>query len=107
LRYILETSQAEPARVRGLLIEQMGRKTAEGIMTTADMLRQEGEARGQLLGKREVVLRLLRQRFGRIPAATVARIDKAGAAELDKWTDRVLFAESLDAVLGTKARRKE
>ncbi|MFS8068288.1 MAG: transposase, partial [Byssovorax sp.] len=85
-------------------------KTAEEIMTAAERLRregrQEGEARGQVLGKQEILLRLLRQRFGSVPATTVARVVKAGAAELDRWADRVLLAESLDAVLGTKARRK-
>jgi hypothetical protein len=114
VRYILETNPAEPAELRGLLAQHVGRKTAEEIMTAAEMLRregrqegrQEGEARGQLLGKREVLLRLLRQRFGPVPAASVARIGKAGAVELDRWADRVLLAESLDAVLGIKARRK-
>ncbi|MEO5731634.1 MAG: hypothetical protein ABI134_25115, partial [Byssovorax sp.] len=110
LRYILETSQGEPATLRRLLAQQVGRKTAEEIMTTAERLRregrQEGEARGQVLGKQEILLRLLRQRFGSVPATTVARVVKAGAAELDRWADRVLLAESLDAVLGTRARRK-
>ena len=110
LRYILETSQAEPAKLRRLLAQQVGRKTAEEIMTTAEMLRREGRQEGRQEGlqdgKREMLLRQLRQRFGRVPAVTVARVGKAGAAELDAWADRVLSAESLDAVLGTKARRK-
>ena len=94
LRYILETSRAEPATLRGLLARQVGRKAAEEIMTTAERLRREGEAgalkKGEVLGKREALLLLLRQRFGRLPAAAVARIDKAGAAELDDWSGRVL-----------------
>jgi hypothetical protein len=81
---------------------QVGREVAEEIMTTAEMLRREGEARG----KREALLLLLRQRFGRLPAAIVARIDKAGAAELDTWFMRVLTAESVDEVLEAKTRRR-
>ena len=114
LRYILETSRAEPATLRKLLARQVGREVAEEIMTTAEMLRREGEARGEargvkkgeVLGKRETLLLLLRQRFGRLPAAIVARIDKAGAPELDTWVMRVLTAESLDDVLEAKARRR-
>src|SRR5262245_12768080 len=68
LRYILETGRAEPAILRGLLARQLGREAAEEIMTTADMLRREGE----VLGKRGALLLQLRQRFGRLPAATVA-----------------------------------
>jgi hypothetical protein len=79
-------------------------------MTTAEMLRQEGEARGEVRGeakgKRAVLLLQLRQRFGRLPAATVARVEKADAATLDTWAGRVLTAASLDEVLGTKARRR-
>jgi hypothetical protein len=114
LRYILETSRAEPATLRGLLARQVGREAAEEIMTTAEMLRREGrregEARGvkkgEVLGKRGALLLLLQQRFGRLPVAPLARIDQAGAAELDAWFGRVLTASSLDDVLGTKVRRR-
>ena len=106
LRYILETSRAEPATLRELLAREVGREAAEEIMTTAEMLRREGETRGlkkgEVLGKRGALLLLLRQRFGRVPAAAVARIDKAGAAELDVWFGRVLTAASLDDVLEAK-----
>ena len=102
LRYILETSRAEPATLRELLARQVGREAAEEIMTTAEMLRREGEARGEVKGKRGTLLLQLRQRFGRLPAAAVAQIDNAGAAELDVWAGRVLTASSLDEVLGAK-----
>ncbi len=106
LRYILETSRAEPATLRELLARQVGREAAEEIMTTAEMLRREGEARGEargkVQGKREALLLLLRQRFGRLPAAAVARIDKAAVAQLDLWFSQVLMASSLEAVLDAK-----
>ena len=60
LRYILETSRAEPATLRELLARQVGREAAEEIMTTAEMLRREGETRGvkkgEVLGKRGALL---------------------------------------------------
>jgi hypothetical protein len=104
LRYILETSRAEPTTLRALLARQVGREAAEEIMTTADMLRREGEARGlqkgELLGKRAALLLQLRQRFGRIHESAAARVDEAHGAELDVWFSRVLTAPSLDEVLG-------
>ena len=102
LRYILETSRAQPATLRELLARQVGRETAEEIMTTAEMLRREGEARGKVQGKRETLLLQLRQRFGRLPASVVARVDNAGAAELDVWVSRVLTASSLEYIFGAK-----
>ena len=105
LRYILETSQAEPAKLRGLLARQVGRKEAEEMLTTAERLRREGAAEGEARGKRDALLLLLRQRFRRLPAAAVASVGRADAAELDTWFGRVLTASSLDELLG-KARRK-
>ena len=77
------------------------------MLTAAEKLRREGEARGKVQGKaegkaegkREALLLLLRQRFGRVPAATVARIESAAAAELDVWFVRGLTASSLGDVL--------
>ena len=106
LRYILETSRADPAELRRLLARQVGRKEAEKMLTTAEMLRREGVKQGEVQGKRELLLVQLRERFGRLPAAMVARIDKAGAAELNIWARSVLTAESLEEVLGVKPRRK-
>jgi|HubBroStandDraft_4_1064222.scaffolds.fasta_scaffold1837383_1 hypothetical protein len=38
--------------------------------------------------------------------SSLVRIEKASTAELNRWTDRLLTAESLADVLGTKARRR-
>ena len=110
LRYILETSRAEPATLRELLARQVGREAAEEIMTTAEMLRREGEARGEargkIEGKREALLLLLRQRFGDLPVGAASRIKKASPTDLDTWFNRVLTASSIDDVVGLKSRRK-
>jgi hypothetical protein len=102
LRYILETSRVEPATLRGLLGRQIGRQEAEKVLTTAERLRREGAVDG----KRDALRLLLRQRFGRLAAEIVARIDRADTATLDAWFARVLTAASLDDVLVAKARRK-
>ena len=74
------------------------------MLTAAEKLRREGEARGKAQGKREALLLLLRQRFGRLPAATVAHIERAAAADLDVWFGRVLAASSLSDVLEDAAQ---
>ena len=76
------------------------------MLTAAEKLRREGEARGKVQGKaegkREMLLLLLRERFGRLPAATAERIGAAGIEQLDAWSSRVLTASSLDDVLGAQ-----
>jgi hypothetical protein len=79
-------------------------------MTGADRLRREGEAlgevRGQAQGVRRIVVQLLRQRFGALPSAVAARVNKADVVELETWANRVLTANSLDAVLDAKPQRR-
>jgi hypothetical protein len=80
------------------------------MLSTAEKLRREGRAEGERAGerkgKRDTLLLLLRQRFGRLPAAVVARIGKSDAAELDAWVGSVLTAASLDEVLSAKVPRR-
>ena len=75
-------------------------------MTAAQILEQrgfdkgivQGKAEGVALGKAEVLERQLTRRFGALSAETREQLHKSSAAELELWTDRVLFADSLDAV---------
>ena len=50
-------------------------------------------------GERSLLLRLLRSRFGELPAAAVARIEAADIADLERWGERILGAGTLDEVL--------
>jgi hypothetical protein len=58
----------------------------------------KGEIRGEIRGRAETLLRLLRKRFGAVPDAAVERVHAAGIEDLDRWADAVLDAPSLDAV---------
>lgn len=62
--------------------------------------RVEGEASGRLQGAAELVLRLLRRRFGVLGAHDVDRVRRASIVDLDRFAERLLTAESLDAVWG-------
>jgi predicted transposase/invertase (TIGR01784 family) len=61
--------------------------------------RVEGRVEGRAEGRAESLLRLLAKRFGPVPTETSRRIQAATIPELDRWTDRVLDAPTLAAVL--------
>ena len=53
---------------------------------------------GVLTGQREMIKKLLRQRFGELPSAIVQQIEQADAPSLERWADRFLKAPTLAAV---------
>ena len=60
------------------------------------------EARSE--GERSSLLRLLRVRFGELPAAAVARVEMATMADIERWGERMFTAKTLDEVLGDPSR---
>lgn len=78
------------------LLDIVQRTTGSGdkLMSIAERLRKEGEA----LGRLTTLLRLLQRRFGELPKSIVRRVQAAKIAELERWTDRVLDAKTLQAV---------
>jgi len=84
--------------------------TGDRLMSIAERLRKEGEARGKAEGKAEgeatgrtqqaveTVLRLLTRRFGEPGESVARRVRGASLVELDRWTERVLDARTLDDV---------
>lgn len=77
------------------------------MQTIADFYEERGEQRGEqrglqrglLAGERIVLVRLLRRRFGEVPAAALARIEAAEAATLERWSEQVLDARTLEEAL--------
>jgi len=67
----------------------------------------KGEARGlekgRVEGEARSLTRLLERRFGPLPDALADRIAEADIAELERWTDRVLAATSLEVVFDPQA----
>jgi hypothetical protein len=61
--------------------------------------RREGLTEGLMEGERTVLVRQLTRRFGPLPRNAAARIRRADQATLERWTDRVLTAKTLDDVL--------
>ena len=63
-------------------------------MTTADMLRAEGEARGLAKG----LAHMLTVKFGPLPENVASKIRDASASQVEAWTERAVTADTLDQV---------
>jgi len=63
----------------------------------AQALEARGEVKGKLEGKREALQRILRRRFGALPATVERRIDAATTEQLDDLLDRAAVVEDLAA----------
>src|SRR5260221_177828 len=100
--YVAAVSNDDPKHLRAAYA-RIGKSTEGQFMTTAEQIRREGLLQGTrdgfLQGTIEVLLKLLCQRFGPIVESIVARVRAANAAELERWTSRILTAPSLDEVL--------
>jgi hypothetical protein len=68
-------------------------------MTAGEQLIERGVQRGMKTGKEQLLLKLLRARFGAFSDATAARIHAADSTQLDAWFDRALTAATLEDVL--------
>lgn len=63
-------------------------------MTTADMLRAEGETKGRA----EALTQLLTLKYGTLPDTARTKLRTATTQQLADWTARVLTAPTLDDV---------
>jgi predicted transposase YdaD len=92
-----------------LLPEEEMMTMVERLLTEDDLLaeldlpylrriRDEGRAEGRQAGEAEMLLRLLRLRFGPLSMEVTARVTAAGTETLLRWSERVLSAPTLDAV---------
>ncbi|WP_170565323.1 Rpn family recombination-promoting nuclease/putative transposase [Ruegeria atlantica] len=95
----LDALQAELRKTRHSTLETLVGTIAETLIAEGKQAGiAEGEARGEARGKRESLHRLLVRRFGDLPQDVSIRLQNASAADLDRWTDRVLDASSVAAV---------
>ena len=104
LRYTqLVRGGADAERLRQRIVKELGPGTEANVHSILDSIRDEGRvigrAEGEARGRAEVVLKLVQLRFGALPETTVARIRAASADELDRLTERVLSATTLEEML--------
>lgn len=95
----LERLSEDPdARVLAQMRDMALRAHQMELATVRSEGEAEGKAQGKAQGYAELLLRLLAQKFGAVPASVSERVERATAPELQRWADRVLEAPSLDAV---------
>ncbi len=103
LEYLLKASDISELEVVRLS-RRLGSKVEAEIMTTAERLRdegwkkglQKGRQEGRLTGQRQLVMRLLKLKFGDSADHRQPEIENMGMDELDKVAVLVLTAESLE-----------
>lgn len=114
LRYILEVGKDIDAEALGRdLGALLGNDVQEVIVTTGETLReralreglqtgrQEGLQTGRQEGMTTVLLRLLQLKFDSIPEWASKRVQEASPDLLERWTDAILTANSIDEVFAS------
>ena len=107
LRYLVLVTPSEPPReVYTLLAEQLAPQSERWLVTWAEQLQNRGLEQGRkeendrLLAKlRGQMLQMLRLKFGELPDEVVARVEVASEEQLDLWNERLLGADTLEALL--------
>jgi len=109
----LELDETEEKEYQSMLAKTPNRDVAEMEMTWGDRLIAQGRTEGERLGRTEgerlgraegerrgmkqVLLHLLAQRFGALPAVVVRRVGAIDSTrELNRLTERILTAHSLE-----------
>ena len=108
LCYILQVNEhVQRDELQELLTREIGPQTQEAIVTAGQLLieqgrqqgREEGRQQGREEGRKdfqEVLLQLLRQRFGdQVDSTVERRVIEASLEQVQAWTKRVLSAATL------------
>lgn len=96
-KYPILLPELDDLQELSIMLSQRIEQWAEGYIASS---RVEGRMEGRAEGEARVLERLLTRRFGLLPAWAEARLNAAGEAELEQWTDAVFDAASLIEVLG-------
>jgi predicted transposase/invertase (TIGR01784 family) len=105
LRYILQVSEnIQREALQALLERELGPEAKDTIVTVGQQLieqgRQQGIEQGRQQGFQEMLLHLLRQRFGdEVDDQIERRIRAASTGQIEAWTSRVLSAATLAELL--------
>ncbi|MCB9542303.1 MAG: hypothetical protein H6703_07645 [Myxococcales bacterium] len=90
----------EIRRVAGPEAEEVAMTAAQRLIDEGSAAgRQEGRAEGRAEGQRLTLERLLRLKFGPLPEDAERHLAAADPAALTRYTERVLTADTLAAVL--------
>jgi predicted transposase/invertase (TIGR01784 family) len=102
-RYISLVADDSVATTLSQALDAAQPEVKEALMTLAEKWKAEGEAKGiakgEAKGRMETLRKQLTLKFGELPESAARRLASASEAELDRWVELVLAADTLDAVL--------
>ena len=87
------------SRIRELSADEETRRLAfvrERALRDEVSLLNDAKREGEMTGERRVLQRLLRKRFGELPAWVGEKLERADTGQLETWTDEILTVDSLD-----------
>ena len=102
----LKDWQPQSEFLRALDAHQEAAIEARGYERAFERAFERGFKLGLVQGVQLVVLQMLDQRFGPLPAKVAKRIDRATFAELNIWSARLLDANTLAEVFQPASRAK-
>ena len=70
----------------------------EGIREGIQQGIQQGQQQGRVLALRQTLEKQLQLKFGSLPPEYLQRIEQADSSELELWTERILFADSVETL---------
>jgi len=99
LTYIELVSETPAGELRDLAAS-LGPDAEEAYVTTAEMLRAEGEARSEARWRAEALMEMLSVKFGPLPESMPKTVHAASIDQIKAWAARAVTAETLDQVFG-------
>jgi hypothetical protein len=91
-------SDVQPERLRTVLAREVNAQAEATLMSTAERIEKEAHERGRREGLMSLLERQLMARFGAVPDHLAQRVRAASIADLERWADAVLFADTIDGV---------
>ena len=95
--YAIWVTETPRQQLADCMARILGPEAGAHVMSTADKLIAEGKA----AGRAEILVHLLRKRFGRAADEHATRLHGASIAELDRWALRLLDARTIDEVFAS------
>lgn len=99
-QYLIQVVDIEPDVLQDLVTQSLPAGKEEMLMTVAERLEKQGEARGESKGRNAILSRLLAKRFGQdiFDINLQERLRNATPEQLDHWAERILDAKTLEEV---------
>jgi len=78
------------------------RQVSELVKEAETKAATRSEARGEARGKIQMLELLMETKFGPAPRWAKERIQKARVAQVERWTKKILVADTLEGVIGKR-----